>query len=439
MLAHHYARGEGLEKASRYMKLSGNKAARNHSPWEAYSFYKEALAILNRLPETVGNKKERLEVLVLMVTPLVLLGYPEGFLGILQEGGVLSKELGDTRRLALFHSKVGSYYTHRGNHLLGVKYSEEAFEEAQKSQDIELIVQFACGLCTSYFGMGQCNKVVDIARVALDLLEKTGREFEFFSMPANRYSFLCGYYAMSMGYLGNFEEGQVFLEKRLRHAASISDLRTLGHVELNYGVFLCIKGDWKAAIEHLQNCIKYSEEVKYLPVLGWSSAWLGEAHSHLGDPETGRRYVENGLKIMRDGGFEWWVSLHHLILGGIHLRLGDLKNARSFMDEALRLSQKNNEKLMEGRSWIFWGRILERMEPQQTDKAEKCIFQGMKILDELRLKPWFSLGYFYLGELYVNAGQKEKAMENLRKGEILFQEMGMDYWLAQTRKVLAEL
>ena len=85
------------------------------------------------------------------------------------------------------------------------------------------------------------------------------------------------------------------------------------------------------------------------------------------------------------------------------------------------------------------GRILGRTEKQQISKAEEYILHGMKILDELKMKPWYALGYFYLGELYVNAGQKEKALENLKKAEAMFQKMGMDYWLAETGKVLAEL
>jgi tetratricopeptide (TPR) repeat protein len=439
MLAYHYARGEGLEKASQYLKLSGSKAARNHSLWEAYGYYKEALAALTRLPETVENKKEKLEVLVLMDTPMILLGYPEGSLEVLQEGESFSKELRDNRRLAFFHGRVGHYYTYRGTHLLGVKYSEDAFEEARKSQDIELIVPIARSLCASCLGSGQFGKVVDIAPGVLDLLEKTGRESDFFAMHVNPYSAFCGYCGMSMGYLGNFEEGKIFLEKGLRHAAHINDLRTLALAEFHYGMFFHTKGDWKAAIEHFQNSNKYSEEVKYLLLLAGSWAYLGDAYSYLGDPETGRRYAEKGLKIQREGGFEWYLSFHHLILGSIHLHLGDLKNARSFMDEALRLSQKNNEKWIEGVSWIGLGRILWRTETPQIDKAEECIFQGMKILDELKLQPSFASGYFYLGELYTNAGQKEKGLENLRKGEAMFQQMGMDYWLVETRKVLAEL
>jgi hypothetical protein len=36
-------------------------------------------------------------------------------------------------------------------------------------------------------------------------------------------------------------------------------------------------------------------------------------------------------------------------------------------------------------------------------------------------------------------GQKEKALGSLRKAEQLFQEMGMDYYLAKTQEVLRKL
>ena len=65
--------------------------------------------------------------------------------------------------------------------------------------------------------------------------------------------------------------------------------------------------------------------------------------------------------------------------------------------------------------------------------------KGIKIFDELKMKPSCALGYFSLGELYVNAGQKEKALENLKKAETMFQEMGMDYWVAMTKELLEKL
>jgi class 3 adenylate cyclase/tetratricopeptide (TPR) repeat protein len=439
MLAYHYAKGEVLEKASQYLKLSGSKAARNHSLWEAYTFYKEALATLHRLPDTVENKKEKLEVLVLMAAPMRLLGFPEGSLEMLQQGESLSRDLRDNRRLALFYGSLSAYYAYRGDPLLGVKYSENALEEGRKSQDIDLIIPIAVGLCFSYLGTGRSDKVVDIAPGVLELLEKGERQSDFFAMHVNPYSQLCGYCGMSMGFLGNFEEGKIFLEKGLRHAAQIGDLGTSGLVEVCYGILFHAKGEWKPAIEHLQNCIKYSEEAKFLAALAWSWAWLGHVYSYLGDPKTGRRYVEKGLKIQRDGGFEYLFSIYPWFLGDICLLLGDLKNARSFADETLTLSLKSSDKQMEGLSWILLGRILGRTETPQVHKAEGHILRGMKLLDELKLKPHYALGDFFLGELYANAGQKEKALETLKKAESMFQEMGMDYWLDRTRKVSAEL
>ena len=60
-------------------------------------------------------------------------------------------------------------------------------------------------------------------------------------------------------------------------------------------------------------------------------------------------------------------------------------------------------------------------------------------MDELEVKPWFSVGHLFLGEVYADAGHRLKALENLKKAEAMFQEMGMDYWLGRTRKLLESL
>lgn len=42
----------------------------------------------------------------------------------------------------------------------------------------------------------------------------------------------------------------------------------------------------------------------------------------------------------------------------------------------------------------------------------------------------------HLGESYTDTGQKEKALENLKKAEAEFRDMGMDYYLRRTQEVL---
>jgi hypothetical protein len=63
----------------------------------------------------------------------------------------------------------------------------------------------------------------------------------------------------------------------------------------------------------------------------------------------------------------------------------------------------------------------------------------MKIADEIKTKPTYAQGHLFLGELYAHESRKEKAMENLRRAEAMFLEMGMDYWLDVAREVSAGL
>ena len=50
-----------------------------------------------------------------------------------------------------------------------------------------------------------------------------------------------------------------------------------------------------------------------------------------------------------------------------------------------------------------------------------------------------SVGYYFLGELYADTGQKDKARETLEKALSMMDEMGMMYWPDRAREVLARL
>jgi tetratricopeptide (TPR) repeat protein len=153
----------------------------------------------------------------------------------------------------------------------------------------------------------------------------------------------------------------------------------------------------------------------------------------------GKVLFQKGLKISSDAGLHYHLSLQYGLLSMVHLELGDLKNAQPFAEEALKLSQKNHETWVEEFVWILLGRIFGKARKSQDDKAQDCILQGIKILNELKLKPLYSQGYLFLGEIYADTGQPEKALQNLRKAEDMFREMGMDYYLAKTQEVLERL
>ena len=105
----------------------------------------------------------------------------------------------------------------------------------------------------------------------------------------------------------------------------------------------------------------------------------------------------------------------------------------------MELAQQTNEKAIEGGSLNWLGRILGKADPSQINKAKEYIFNGIKLSEGLKVKVYSSMGYLFLGELYADVGQLEDALENLKKAEAMFQEMGTDYWLGKTQEVLGRL
>jgi class 3 adenylate cyclase/tetratricopeptide (TPR) repeat protein len=439
MLTYHYSMSNDMEKAYQYLKLSGNKATRNYSNWEAFRFYKAAINILKQKNETEENNRKNLEIIQLMAIPMSLLGYPEDSLQILHEGEKNAKDIGNERSLANIYNILSHCYVIIGDPKLGTKYSENCLQEAEKIQDIELMAQIAPNICTTYFAAGEFFKVINVAPVILDLLEKTHRELDFFGSRYNVYSGLSAYYGLALGMVGDFAEGKIVLDKGLRCSLEVNSAYSLGWLEFCYGAFLMCLGDGENSIKHLQKCIKYLEEAQAAYLL--PTAWYFLAHGFflLGKIDTAEKHFKKGHKIQTDIGLTFSLAYYYYLLSRLHFESGELEKAKDSIEEAVILSRKTNEKFLEGISWTLKGRILGKRESSQIDEANECIQKGIKILHELKLKTWFSQGYLLLGELFADIGRKEEAIENLQRAEKNFREMGMDYWLVKTHEALERL
>jgi class 3 adenylate cyclase/tetratricopeptide (TPR) repeat protein len=439
-LAYHYSKSDKLEKASQYLKLSGDKSHAKHSPWEAFHLYKEALDALVRLPGSEENKRSRIELCLASYRPAVMLGFPEDSLEIFRAGETLCKDVGDERSLIRFYQAMSLYYQFKvGDVLAAVKHAENALRAAEETQDIDVIASSAIPLTLTYFFAGYSLKISDLAPEVLDRLERSGKDSDFFGMLIATYPGLCAVYGCSLGMLGNFAQGEVFCEKGLQKAKEIDDLRTQAFVEAYYGQLYITKGEGQLAAEHLQVCVEYCEKSKYLLNLGAAWARLGVAHYLLGNLVTARKQISKGVAIQNDLGVKFMLPYCYYYESMIHLDCGDTQKALQVMEKARELAENMGEKHYEGMTRIGLGKILGKIDPTQTQIAEESIRQGIHTLETLKLRSLCSGGYRALGELYADVGHNEKAMTSLKIAERMGEEMGMIFWLDKTREALARL
>jgi len=204
-------------------------------------------------------------------------------------------------------------------------------------------------------------------------------------------------------------------------------LPSIGGAELYYGFFFALKGEGSSALQYLKSSLKHLEEGGFFVLLPLNFAYLGWVYQFLGELELARNHLQKAIKMQKDLGNPFMMSFFYNELSMVHLDSGEFESAQSCAERALSLAQENKEKLWEGRSWIYLGRILGKKELTQMDEAKENILKGIRILEELKIQPWVGTGNLFLGELYSDRGFKEKALENFKKAEKMFQEMGMDY------------
>jgi tetratricopeptide (TPR) repeat protein len=439
MLAYHYSRSDSLEKALQYQRLSANKATRSNSLWEALRFHRESLMLLKQMPETDRSKKERIAVIMLMAPIIRNLGFPEDPTEILQDAERLCKEFQDNRSMALIYSYMGMYYSFKGNLVLGRSYLEQSLCEAEMASDLNVLGPLAYGLFLNYILEGNYVRIADTAPRIIRLLEETHRELEDFGTPANLYATLHAQYGLSLGVLGKIEKSEDLCKRGVFFAREVGHLFSIGLAEMLYGISVAWRGRGEEAIAHLQRSIESFEKSQgtlFLPMV-WSH--LGLACYFLGNIPKAMECMDKALKMQVASGLPFMLSLHHVCLSMVHLELNDLAKALFHAEEAINYARKNKERHFEAISLWQLGMVGWRSKKIGIDEAEQDIRQGIRIVNELKMKRFEMIGYFYLGELFTYANEREKALEILKRAEKEFQEMGMDYWLSRTQKALARV
>jgi len=436
MLAYHYSRSDNIEKAVQYFKMSGIKAFSNYANQESYNFYNEAIGLLISLPDSEENKNQMIEIGKLMYAPMTWLGFPEGSLEILQNGERLSKEIEDKKCLSAFYFYISTYFLYKGNPLDGIKYVKPRFDDARNNQDIDLMAPLSIALCISMNDNGYFNKTLEFLPQVISLLEKTNKQNEFFDTPFYVYRLLCNHCGGSLVAIGHFEKAKLFLEKGIALAVANNDQVNIGLYHLYYSNLYSFKGDNRKSIEHSQNSLKISEEIHLPFMVAVSQLYLGGGYYGLGELDAARKHFEKGYDSQREISVSWVISLYPAYLSQVHLDLADMAKAQRYAEEALELSIKGNSLSAEGLSRIFLGRILGKSKISKPDEPKRYILQGIKILKELKLRPWISRGHSWLGDLYADIGEYDKAVEWLKRAEGEFQDMGMDYDLSFSKSLI---
>jgi len=408
MLAYHYSKGENAEKAYHYLRLSGDKAGRRYSNREAFRYYRDAIKILDGMPQTDENKRRGIEVRIAANLPMLALAYPEDSLQVLKDGERLARELADERGLAQICCLIGCCSFFRGDPLEAIRYSESSFEMAEKIGDVAIMASSAFDLGQSYQTTGELNRIAEVLPGVISLIESTGRQAESFGRGFNIYSQLLGQYGQALGTTGSYQQGAALCEKAVRYAEELNDPYSLAFIEFGYGTILLMRGDAKGALAHFLKARELAEHAQITFMLGYIWNQLGWSYYMLRDLPAALEHMEKGLELLIEANNPVLLSASYHGVGMVLCDLGDLTRAKENLQKSLELAVMNSEKMQEGMTRPTLGKVIGKLDATQFAKAESTALEGVRILYGLKLSPLVSQAYMDLAELYRCTGQPAK-------------------------------
>ncbi|MGA2938961.1 MAG: AAA family ATPase [Syntrophobacteraceae bacterium] len=206
-LAWHYSKSNNKIKAYEYLKLSAWKALEREAHWEAFRLYRDAVDTLSQFPETLGNKRELVQILISMAAPIRMIGYPEHSMKYLQMCADSAKEINDEKASANILSSIGIYHCTKGDPGMGSVCLENAFLEAQKSEDLDLIVPVGYDLTLLYSTRREFAPALEAADKILPVMQTYGQR-EMFGRAVYVYPMTLGCKGFAMSHLGGTSPGR---------------------------------------------------------------------------------------------------------------------------------------------------------------------------------------------------------------------------------------
>ncbi len=426
-LAQHAVRGDLPDKAVRYLRQAGLKALSRSALENGRVWFEQALAILEKLPETRENIELSIDIRFDLRNALHPLGHLEKCLSHLQRVQAQALQLGDRRRLGQASSFICQYYRLLGELGPAIEAGESAMAIAAELDDVSLRMIVSGHIGATYAAAGDHHRASEVLRVAVDLLRG---ELATATMgtPGVLGVFMRGYLACSLAELGEFGRALGCAEEGVEIARAANQVYSLAFSHYCLGTVLAFQGDVSKSITALEQsreiCSSWILPLM-LPLIGTSLGYAYRLADRVDEAISLLEETERESSAMhRLGGLAMIV----VRLGEAYLRKSRIADAERCARHALSLSRKHGERGHEAYALRLLGE-LDITEPHHPNGSESHLLQALQRAEELDLRPLVAQCHVGLGKQYRHTGQQASAERHLAAASALFGELGMQFSL----------
>ncbi len=383
-LAHHFGRGEVWDRAARYGRHAGDRAAALCVDAKAVEFYDRALDALGRVTPSAATGRLGIDIRLAMRAPLWRAGQLDRLMEIFKDAEALATRHGETDRLDAVYSFLVQYYWAKGEQEQAIRYGQRCLETADARQDLGLRVTGHYYSGWAYQSLGRHADALEHFRRIIILLEGP-RETERFGLSGLPYCGACALGAECLGELGDPTAAFELLGRGERVATAADHLYSKVPLAIARGLLLLEGKALAEAIEVLEPTVRICREKRFVGQLMLALCPLGQAYALSGRPDEGVRLTREAIELQEKSGA--FVNRARMIgmLAEIYLGAGRLDEAEATAREALGFAHRHQERGYEARIWWVLGDVARACGDREL--ARRHWESAESIAQELGMRP----------------------------------------------------
>lgn len=368
-LAHHFSKAGDDEKTFVYAQRAGDNAARVFANPEAAAYYQRAYDALTRLPDTLDQRRQRVDVLVKLVAVSLRRYGPEASLEKLRVAENLLNDLQsepqDRERFARVHFWMGDAYSHLNQQRKAITYLQNVLEIARQGvQDETLLAIPSNVIGRALVAQGKFSQAEPLLAQAAPLLEKSANWYEW---------------VLAVGMLGFARSAQGDIDAGLQETArAFSRARELGtptgigdsHIFTSF--IYHQHGDYAATLAHANDALVAAQKLDDHLLIFLAHNVRGWAQTRLGNLDAAEQDFMHAQQLAAQaGGQLFFTDLFYAAYAELALRQGNLLEARARAERAIEMARGVGNVFSEGLARRVLAQTLART--HAAEQIELCI------------------------------------------------------------------
>ncbi|MBI2206690.1 MAG: sigma 54-interacting transcriptional regulator [Candidatus Rokubacteria bacterium] len=427
-LAHHAFESGVADKAARYFRQAGLRAAARSAHREAVVCFEKAREAGRRLPQDTATVQESIDLLVDLRMSLVPLGELDRIHDCLLEAEALALQLDDQRRLGRLSAYMANYYFMTGDQGRALESGQRALAIATRLDDFALEVESQYRLGQVHYALGDYARGIEILEQCVTSL--TGDfVYERFNLPGLPSVISRTWLVQCLSEHGEFAAGLAAGEEAVRIAETVNHPFSLAFAYWGVGHLLLRQGDVARATAVLERGFGVCERWEISVWLSRFASTLGYAYAADGRVAEALPLLERAVEDATSRGMAVYRALFAVSLSEGYLRAGRLTDADQLARRALDLARTHRQRGNEAWALRLLGEIAAQDDGGDLGDAERYLGGAIGLAAELGMRPLEAHCRRALGALARRRGDPAAARDELERAIARFRAMGMVRWL----------